>query len=339
MVSSYNFVDMQCPKCTNINEDAARFCRRCGAELIAAAPAVEYAGAATPFPQQPPGPSPLYSRAAAENPAWAPRLPDEYSEAASRLRPLSLGELFDETLSIYGRNFLKFSSVIAISVVPFIVFGIADAAPFARRFFSASFLGITPEAAAGYITWWVLPIAVFLALNVTVKMAADAKFGAEVSPRAALNYVAARLGALLFSFFLVCLVTCFAMIGMFVPGVVVIVMFIFSLHITLFEKRRAIPAMRRSSFLIQSFWWRTFFLIGFAFAFIITLSSLPSIATELLRYFISGPVRKILDSTLALGALVFTLPIATILSTAFYFDLRIRKEGLDLEIACDRLWP
>lgn len=330
---------MQCPKCTNINEEGARFCRRCGASLAALAEVAPEAGDFTRFPQQAPGPSPLFSRAAAENPAWAPRLPAEYSVAAARLRPLSLGELFDETLSIYGRNFLKFSSVIALAVAPFIIFGIVDAAPFARRFLSASFSGITPKEVAGYIAWWVLPIAVFLALNVTVKMAADAKFGAEVSPRAALNYVAARLGALLFSFFLVCFVSCFAMIGMFVPGVVVIVMFIFSLHITLFEKRRAIPAMRRSAFLIQSFWWRTFFLVGFAFAFIMTLSSLPSIATGLLRYFISDPVRNILDSTLALGALVFTLPVATILSTALYFDLRIRKEGLDLEIACDRLWP
>jgi hypothetical protein len=43
------------------------------------------------------------------------------ASATSRLRPLGIGQLLDQAIRLYRRNFLKFIGIVAVAQIPFIV--------------------------------------------------------------------------------------------------------------------------------------------------------------------------------------------------------------------------
>ena len=137
------------------------------------------------------------------------------------------------------------------------------------------------------------------------------------------------LGSLVFS-------TLAAGIGLlvFIPGIVVYVWFCLAAPVVIIEREGGFGALRRSRVLVKGFFDKAFFLVVWltlveAFVVILVLS-LPLLFGSFPGF----------PSLLSVLSLCLSLPInafRVISTTMFYYDLRIRKEGYDLQILTQEL--
>ncbi len=128
----------------------------------------------------------------------------------------------------------------------------------------------------------------------------------------------------------------FLMVGLFVW---LYVAWSFALPALLVEDHRGVKALKRSYKLVSSRWWQTFaiLMLGFLLAWI-TSSVVQSIFAGVI---LVGVDSSSLTAWLILGVagfagLLITTPFQAALLLVIYFDLRVRKEGFDLELLAER---
>lgn len=333
----------------------SRFCVSCGGAVDQAAmqSALQFQGAQWDASARQPGawpvqaaPVPMFQVAEPRNPVWAPRPPGVEESAGAVLRPLGLGELFDWALGAYRANFSRFAGAYALVVAPLflldivgIIFkglpaSIAGREPsvpgFLKEFFESGFWTFILAAVSG--------LAVYFLVCASAKMASDARLGLEVDIRAAYGFAWGRKGALIGTGFLAVLFSALAAVALAFPGIALLVTYSFGMHAALLEGRGGVFALRRSSFLVQSYWWRTFLVVFLCAAFVIVSTVLPGVIMSMVKYFIGDTARMLIEATVSQAAFLLAAPAASIVVTALYYDLRVRKEGLDIELECDSLW-
>jgi hypothetical protein len=265
---------------------------------------------------------------------------NEVSAAAPlRLRPLEIGDLLDETFRMYRRHFLLFAGLSVILSIP--------SAALSSFSYYALFSGLLQQAGSGtsdrvllqagtlvlYLVGALLALALVPFFYGAVTYAAcESALGRPVTPPSVLSGMLRRyfplmgywllIGLMLVAF---CLIPLW--IWIWVGWVVVMpVMFI--------EKVGFGAAMGRSWRLVEGRWWRTFFTL--ALMFIIwfvartALRAFIVLAQSLLQLVI--PTLAALWIAAATSVIVGSLvnPLLQIAIVLIYFDLRVRREGLDL---------
>jgi hypothetical protein len=128
-----------------------------------------------------------------------------------------------------------------------------------------------------------------------------------------------------------------ASVALLLPGIMLAVMYFFSFHAVILEGRSGANALRRSAFIVRSFWARTFFLVFLCGGFVNIIASLPGIGLVIFQNFMDRMVFDIIQSTLSQVATLFVSPLLSILGTVVYYDLRTVKEGLDIELAIESM--
>ena len=137
------------------------------------------------------------------------------------------------------------------------------------------------------------------------------------------------LGSLVFS-------TIAAGIGLmvFIPGIIVYVWFCLAAPVVIIEREGGFGALRRSRVLVKGFFDKTFLLVVWltlAEAFVVILVlSLPFLVGSFPGF----------PSLLSFLSICFSLPINAlriVSTTMLYYDLRIRKEGYDLQVLTQEL--
>lgn len=121
------------------------------------------------------------------------------------------------------------------------------------------------------------------------------------------------------------------------------VRFYLAVPIAMIEDLSPIQALRRSWYLVEGRWWRTFGLLIFTLGLLgLAISYVPILLTQWvaatilhLDSFGNQVVAVVAGS---IGSLLF-LPIQYLVISIYYFDLRIRDEGYDLELALGRTYP
>ena len=104
------------------------------------------------------------------------------------------------------------------------------------------------------------------------------------------------------------------------------------------EKQRVVAAMRRSRTLVKNAWWRTFGILLLTAVIVFAISAAVSFPFTALSLFFSGEngtslPALILNGLAGVVAGVITFPFAAGVTVLLYVDRRIRREGLDLELA------
>jgi hypothetical protein len=268
-----------------------------------------------------------------------------------RLRPLEIGDLLDETFRMYRRHFLLFAGISVVLAIPeaaltgysyYYFFSIFTQQLSTRQPVDLTTLGSTLGAlAVGVVIN--LTLVPFLYGAVTYA-ACESALGREVTAWGVLRGVLRRyfqlfgygllLSVTLVLAILFCVLPVVLWIWIAVGWTVVIpVMFI--------EKSGLISAMGRSWQLVEGRWWRTFLII-------LLVSILVYVARIALGgYLLLGQVlvQIILSSyattwifaaaTAVIDSLV--VPILQIAIVLVYFDLRVRREALDLFQIAQRL--
>ncbi len=277
-----------------------------------------------------------------------------------RLRPLGLGDIFDEGFDLYKRNFVFLLLVTALSVVPLDI-GLAFATP---HLLPAVFdlFGITANSDASGI--WLAVFATKLTLFLPLFLLAVAPLTAAASGRYLereatlwsvyrlwLRRLPVLLPALLLTGLALALGLLLCGVLWFVPAT----QLFFVLQAAMVEGKGPGRALGRSNGLVSGFGGRVFnclLMLGLI-AWVISLG-----VTFPLGYLVSSVLHitpgasSLYGGAAAVGhtaeeqvvtlitsglAHLVLIPFLVCVMTVLYYDLRIRKEGLDIEMLADEL--
>jgi hypothetical protein len=261
-----------------------------------------------------------------------------------RLRPLSLGEILDVSIKIVIRNGLTLFKAVLLVVVPVQIVSTLLTADYTVSSFDFSAnADQTPEEAleelnqylGGLVISTILQaLAVLLASAACFRAIAQAYLGEKPDWRSSLSYGLQRAPSLLLLSLLYGIGVVVGTILFIAPGVWLYVAWAFGMLALLVEGLRGRAALRRSFELVKGRWWRTFGIILLGFILVGVFSSI--VQAVFLIGIVFEPDNRALVLILsglsgAVGLIIGT-PFQAALLTVLYFDLRVRKEGFDLEL-------
>ena len=274
----------------------------------------------------------------------APQLQEVSASVPLRLRPLEIGDLLDETFRMYRRHFLLFAGLSVLLSIP--------TAALSGFSYFALFNGLLQQTSPGEISASPQPnLGVLETLLVTYGIGAlislilvpfiygavtyaacESALGRPVTASGVLMGVLGRYFSLLGYWVLIGLMAIlFCLLPLWIWiwvgwAVVMPVMFVENVGLG--------AAMSRSWRLVERRWWRTFLIIFLLFVVYevvrIALGAYLALAQGLLQLLFPSVV--ILWFTAATTVIVDSLvnPVIQIAIVLIYFDLRVRKEALDL---------
>lgn len=300
------------------------------------------------------------------------------------LRPLSLGEIFDRALTLYVRNFVPFTLIVAVLVVPLSIanyfIGLHESSSFAQILAQIQHPSKTPPSsdAAALEGWNVLLVLLAVLLNaftiVAIAAAVGRLYRRELPDwRACWNASLRRTGAILIAllcelgvFVVVLFAGAFALTGVFVAAFLLV---------------RGSPALGIVAFvaaiIIGIAWFVGIVLcyLSFGFAFsalgVENASIGAAIGSGFSRVFNRGELLRAVLVCLALAVIYLGLSIVSVsiaavfeamslhlltvlvgavlslvmtaalgvLLVVYYFDVRVRREGLDMQAEIESLRP
>ena len=176
--------------------------------------------------------------------------------------------------------------------------------------------------------------AVLLASAACFRAIAQAYLGDTPDWRASLSYAWHRTPSVLLISLLYGLGVLGGTLLLIVPGVWLYLAWAFAVPVLLVEGLRGRKALGRSFALVQGRWWRTFgvIVVGFILASVVSAMMQGVFLLGILFDPDNDVVVVVLNAIATTLALAIATPFQAALVTVVYFDLRIRKEGFDLEL-------
>jgi hypothetical protein len=127
----------------------------------------------------------------------------------------------------------------------------------------------------------------------------------------------------------------FALIMLIIIGAAIL--FLFVTQAIVLEGHGAIAAMRRSLHLVRSSFWRVVGTVVAVYLMVQVLALIPTTAAGLgIGAIFNDPIndfgiRQSLSMLVSYGTQILVLPLLLIAYTVLYYDVRVRKEGFDLQ--------
>ena len=272
------------------------------------------------------------------------------------LRPLRIGEILDVAIKVYTRHAGTLFRLVLFIVAPVQLFGaivlistVPDASwlnPFAG-FDPANQPTTVPETEdlyaffAGNMLVLVLSVlASLLATAACFHAISSAYLGAPVDWRQSLRLAARKLHSLVWLSFISLIAITLGFIACIIPGIWLYVSFGVAVPALLTEDKRGFKAMSRSFELVQKRWWPTAAVMVLGFFIAGLVSSLVSGVLSLLLFTDLGDSIVASAAVSAIGntiAGVIATPFQAAVIAIVYFDLRVRKEGFDLQLLAERI--
>jgi hypothetical protein len=264
------------------------------------------------------------------------------------LRPLSLGEILDRTFSLYRRHFMLFLGITAFPNLLVLAYNLvqtmmmqlpaapvgAPAAPLQSRGSSGlSALGFGGGAIIAILIYWVVYL---FAQGGTVYAVSELYLGRSTSVRDSLGRVRGQILSLMGVTLLNALAVMGATLFLIIPGIYVACRLITCVPAALLEDLGPRSSLERSFKLTKDSAGRSF--IIFLLYFILLYAAILLFMFPFL--FMAGINAKepaAMRTWLAMAqvgnvfAAILVGPFLTIATAVFYYDLRVRKEGFDLQ--------
>ena len=258
-----------------------------------------------------------------------------------RLRPLEIGDLLDETFRMYRRHFFLFAGLSVLLSIPsaglsgffsYALFNglLQQTNAVAGPNFNFNFLGQTLVAAVVVLVITLVLLPFFY--GAVTFAACESALGRPVTPAGILSGVMRKYFQLLGYWLLIGLM--FILFCLLPLWIWIWVSWVAVMPIMFIENIGLGAAMNRSWRLVEGRWWRTFLIVflifiiiyavRFALGAFIALGQglLQLVVSPLIVVWISGVTSVIVDSLVN--------PVFQIAVVLIYFDLRVRREALDL---------
>lgn len=258
---------------------------------------------------------------------------------------MSAGDIVDEAIGLYRRNFRLFLSIGAVVLVPAGVLQLVLA-------LLAGEAGLSVFAISSLL-WWFLSIVVavvsYAAVISTMAIAASERWlDRPMTVGEAYRRTFSRIGpllGLLLVYALVIVGLSVTIIG--IPfAIYLFVAWLLSIQVLLVEGSGIRAALSRSRDLVGGHWWRVVgivVLLAIIQGVISAFFSLPATIFGFGSLFSDptgtdvSPLVIVLDAVGSTAGQIVVGPIAYCAYILLYYDLRVRKEGLDIELAARSL--
>jgi hypothetical protein len=249
------------------------------------------------------------------------------------LRPLSVGEILDVSFTLYRRHFATLGTIAVVcSGVPVL-------------------LGLYIEASGGVLQNLPLTLVYYVAFTVlssiataaTVFVVSESYLGRPLTAATALRRATPVLGRLIVCSLLLAIVVAFGFLFFMIPGIVLLCGLLLAFPSLVLEPGSTpTGALSRSWSLTRGSRLRMLgLLVTIVILLYVPIVALGGIATVVLP---SDPGRAAISPGLVTLAVVGVLqmllyPLLYCVLTVAYYDLRVRKEGFDLEVLASTLQP
>jgi hypothetical protein len=270
---------------------------------------------------------------------------------AMELRPLSTGEILDRTFTLYRRNFLLFLGISAIPHIIVLALNLMQSyllSPATTRSLHAS-VGVSGQAPtfpsgsiiAGFgmgflilaVTWFVY----LLTQGATVTAVSEIYLGHSITIGQAFRRIRGEMGSLFGVSLLNGLATGVGFLLLIIPGIYLMCRLMLCIPAAVIENLGPRDSLERSFSLTKDNAGRAFlilllyFVLVFGAAALITWPLMFAMVTAK-----NNPAMMLFWTEMTqVGTAITTVlivPVLTIASSIFYFDLRIRKEALDIQM-------
>ena len=274
------------------------------------------------------------------------------------LRPLGIGEMLDASFKIYFRRFVPMAIATALTVFPVLVISgliqISSTPEFFEQVGTNPFNqgDIDPETlefdgleiglfAAGNIVAVLLSVVGgSIATAATLQITAGAYLGTPADWRQSIRFAVTRLLPVIGLSILSGLGVLFGFFLCVIPGVILWVIWAVAMPAMLLEdgNQGVMAALGRSRHLVKGRFWETFAILVLALLINLVIGSMFT-GLAVAFPFVSNSYSAQLVFQTALGALasVITTPFSAAITAVLYFDLRVRKEGYDLELLANAM--
>ena len=295
---------------------------------------------------------------------------------AMQFEPMSVGRIIDRTFTLYRNNFVRFITIVAIIQVPigllsvvsnsFLLAGISgetykseaapessettelrsetdsETRPSAPREERANALLAIFAAIGAVISALLMIMGGMLSQAALTKSVSETYLGRDISVGQAYKSILPRFLSLIGASILVTLVVWFGLVLLVVPGIIFGLWLFLTTPCIVVEDCRATDGMARSKALVSGNLGKVFAVglvsLLIAWAVMIPASMIGSSVALLVgpdHMMLSMFVSQFLDM---LGRILST-PIGAAASILLYYDLRIRKEGFDLQMLAQSAGP
>jgi hypothetical protein len=266
---------------------------------------------------------------------------------APHMRPRTVGEMLDAGISLYLRNARTLLGIAACVVVPVqVVIGLVylsvepSGAHVPGDFV---FRGVHQQSAGlgGTVVDELLGLIMgVLVTAACVKAVSDTYLDQAPSIGTSLRFALRRLPALVALYIVQTLVLIIAFVALIIPGIWLYAAWSVPTPAMMLEGSGPWRSLRRSRQLVRRRWWPTAGLL-------LSLNILAQLVAQALRALLSGLdgfsshpglVPAVIATVLGgIVASVVTQPAIAAVTTVLYYDLRVRKEGFDLQLLADHL--
>ena len=265
------------------------------------------------------------------------------------LRPLGVGEILDVAIKIYRARFSVLVKSVAVVLGP--VFALSAivrlSIPAGEDLFATSQPGATPDLEVDQLWAFVagtlvIGLLAFLASQIATgacfKSVSGAYLDEQPDWRESLRFARSRFGALLWLSILLVVLLVPAFLACLVPGMYLYVAWSVAAPVLLVEDIRGRSALKRSRQLVKGRFWPTV-------AVLLLVAILTGIVQAIFLGILAGLVsvtgnevaQALADAIGQTAASALTTPLSAAVLTVLYFDLRVRKEGFDLELLARRI--
>ena len=257
---------------------------------------------------------------------------------APQPRPLSIGETLDLALRICVRRFRPLVKTVFFIVAPVsLVTSVVELWVLPAGFLNQGGSGSTNHVTMGDLRSAVGGLALItllgalgslLASAACFRIVADACLGRTTDWTVSVRYALARLPAVLWVTLLEALAILVGLVFCVLPGLWLAVMFSVAVPALLTEGHRGPQALGRSRALVKGRFWPVVgtLIVGTVVAGVVSIGitsiGAPADPTTSIGFVIQWAVQT--------GASTLATPIVAAVTTVLYLELRVRKEGLDL---------
>ena len=250
------------------------------------------------------------------------------------LRPLTAGEILDTSFTLYRRHFS------ALATVALVCTGL----PLVLRLFLEAGGGMLSNLMLAFLYGLSLVVLNLIATGATVFIVSESYLGRPLSAREALHRATPYIGRILVCSMLMAFVVGLGFVLLFIPGVMLAVGLALAIPAVVLEPRSsASGALSRSWELTRGARWRIFglglTLLVLLYIPVVAITGLLAVVLPRASGEAFGPASFSTVAAIAIGGVVqmFIYPLFYCVLTVTYYDLRVRKEGFDLELLASSL--
>ncbi len=256
-----------------------------------------------------------------------------------QFQPMTIGQILDRTFRLYSKHLITFIAIVAVVLVPLTVLQM----PLTKLQIEAGADSTAwlAGALAGLLLSVLAIVGHVLSTGALLKAISNAYMGEEVSVSSSYRFVLPKLLSLIGASIVVGLVVGLGFL-LIVPGIIFALMFALTTPALVCEDRRAFNAMSRSSELSKGnkgkifLVWLLTWLISMGIA--LALNAVGGLVFGVAGIFHPNALAGASWSQVTGQALInllssiLAVPISAGAIVLLYYDIRIRKEGFDLEM-------